>query len=270
MIEVLVALVIVSIMLGVVVLSVGAITAADTRSAAGSFSTAVRYTYNLAAINNRVYALYINLDDNTYRAAPLDQSNDCDRLLLSINGQDTDPMVVRYGSDSEKESEDDEENTPGLFDAAMSGTSSDGEPTTDWGTDKHTPAGRLRGMMSSEVRELSNEVSRNAGNEPEPSPEDGPKRIQTFRRNQLAKAKALPKGVSFEGVLVREGSPPVTEGTVPLLFYPHGYTQRALVQLGNGQEEGGEHITVEIMTFQGSAQVHDGPIDPSKFKEETE
>ena len=70
MIELIVALAVVAIALVVGGIAFGAVTGAEASQGAGEVSTAIRYTYNLSAINNKTYALFLDLDNGTYRVAP--------------------------------------------------------------------------------------------------------------------------------------------------------------------------------------------------------
>ena len=76
MIELIVGIAILAIALVVGGVAFGAVTGAETNQAAGELSTAVRYTYNLAAINNKTYALFLDLDNNTYKVGAVDTTND--------------------------------------------------------------------------------------------------------------------------------------------------------------------------------------------------
>jgi general secretion pathway protein H len=269
LIELVVVILIIGIAVVVAAVALGGITGAKLGQASGDVSTAVRYTYNLAAINNRTYALYLDLDKGTYRAGPLNETNECERVLLSVDGRDTDPMIMRYGKQTVDE---DSEEPASLFGGLESGGDGEVKPPGWLAADKSSPAARLQGMLSAEVKDVvANERAEKGITGPDPG--EGlreQKKIKTWRKNQLGKPRPLPRGVSFGGVVLREGQEPVTTGTVPILFYPNGYTQRALIYLDTGNEENGERFTVEIMTYQGMGKIHDFGLDPSDFAEETQ
>lgn len=255
---------------GLVAATFAGVTGARTREGAYKMGTAIRYTYNLAAINNRVYALTIDLDANTYKAGPLEPRGKCDRLLLAMDGGDTDPVIMRYGDTGDpddRDDDDDDEPKP----AAVS-TTGDGEvKVPSWSSEDGTPAGKLTRMLSGEVRDEAAEDARKVG----VVSEDGAKahdkkQFKTFRKNQMAKPKKLPKGVRFGGVVLRDGADPVTEGVVHILFYPHGFSQRALIYVESGDEEEPDTFTVEILSLQGRGKVHGERLAPSEFKEKTE
>ena len=267
MIELIVALAVVAIALVLGGIAFGAMTGAETKQGAGDVSTAVRYTYNLAAINNRTYALFLDLDNHSYHVAPVASDGECDRILLNMDGGDSAPMVSKYGETGGKTKKDDDEEARGMFDAVQAGSDDPGPPA--WVDDSSTAVGKLEGMSrhadmldpSYEPKEedVSDEVKKT-----------GEKRLKTMRRNELAKPRKLPPDVKFDGVLLREDGDRVTEGVVPILFYPHGYTQRALIYIKGGDGPDVEAMTVEIMTMQGTGKVHGDELDASAFREEAD
>ncbi len=269
LIEVIVALVIVAIAISLVAIAFGGIVGAKTRQAAGDLATAVRYTYNLAAINNRVYALYIDVGEGTYHAAPLQPGNECDRVLLNVDGDEADPMVLKYRDTGERDRVGGDDVEPSQFGGVESGSDDPDPKPPDWTKDDDgTPAGMLLNMVSMEAKQLGRDEAEKAGAPVDlGNPQEGPKRIKTFRKNQLGKPRALPEGVRFGGVVLREGQEAITEGTIPILFFPHGHTQRAFIYLDSGGEEDGETFTVEVMSLQGSGIVHDFEVDPNDFAE---
>ncbi len=252
-------------MIGIAAATLGGVGAAKTREGAYKVATAVRYTYNLAAINNRVYALFIDLDNNTYKAGPIEPRGECDRLLLAIDGSDTDPVITRYG-DTGDEDDDDDDDEPKANPVAASG---DGEVKVPaWTSEDGNPAGKLLKMISAEVRDEGAQNARNIGVPEETSEAHANKKLKTFRKNQLGKAKKLPKGVRFGGIVLRDGAEPVTEGVVPILFYPHGYSQRALIYVTGEHDDDEDNIfTIEIKSLQGRGKVHALELDPRDFKE---
>ena len=160
MIEILVVIAIIGMAVAGGALAIGALSGADVRRAAGDISTGIRYTYNLAAINNRDYALYLDLDAGTWHAAPLPAQKPCDRVLLDLEGGEGDPVVTRYMDSTKSDADGDEE--PGLFDAALTpGTESSGPPS--WSSDAGTPAGKLRNMLSQDVRDTQRREAENRG-----------------------------------------------------------------------------------------------------------
>ena len=285
-IELIVVLLIGVLMITVAAAAWGSVVGARTKEGAAKVATAVRYAYNLAAINNKVYALYINLDEGTYYAGPLDVSGECDRVLIALDGRDTDPLLVKLsdtGEEKKKERERDRDAEPGLFDAAMSGAGGGGgEPTLpSWAFGDPGPSNKLMKMVSEEAYDSGRNETRNAGvsldaveaeegEKQEKAARTRQKTGKSFRRNQLSKPKKLPEGVRFGGVVVRDGADPVTEGVVPILFYPHGFTQRALIYVESGDEEDPDTFTVEVMSLQGRGKVHAVELDVSEFKEQTE
>ncbi len=66
LIELLMVIVIVAGLAGGGVLMIGLLTQGNLKSEARSLATAMQYTYDQAALNNRNYRLVINLDDNSY------------------------------------------------------------------------------------------------------------------------------------------------------------------------------------------------------------
>lgn len=269
LIEVIVALLIATLLIIVMVLALGAITAADTRRGAGDLATAVRYTYNLAAINNKVYALFLDLDNHTYHAAPLEGSGACDRLLIDLEGGDGGQILRRFG-DTGGDDDDDDDQEGGLFASLPRGGAPDPAIPAWVNAKESSPSGKLMSLLSEETKELGAEESRRAGAlvDEETGPEE--KRMPTFRKNRMGEPIKLPDQVRIGGVVLSEGAEPITSGTVPILFYPHGFTQRALIYVESGDEEAGEAFTVEILSLRGSARIHSDLLDPSEFREESD
>jgi hypothetical protein len=127
-------------------------------------------------------------------------------------------------------------------------------------------------MLTSEVRSEARAESLKVGIElsDDIASERGKKRIKTYKGNLLSKPQKLPDGVTFSGVIVREGENAVTSGVVPIIFFPHGYTQRALIFIkgGSAEDDDAEEFTVEVMSLQGRGQLHAERLDDRAFKEE--
>jgi type II secretory pathway pseudopilin PulG len=265
MIEILVVITIMSLAIAGGAVALGALSGADVRRAASDLATGIRYTYNLAAINNRDYALYLDLDAGTWHAAPLPATKPCDRVLLDLEGGEGDPVVTRYMDAGDSESDDDEK--PGPFDAALTpGTESKGPPS--WSSDAGTPAGKLRNMLSQEVKDTQRREAENRGLPTDEGEPDGKKkRMKSFRKNLIGKPQKLPKGVKLSGVVVRDGAEPVTEGTVPIIFYAHGVTQRALIYVADETDDEGDIFTIEVMSLQGMGRIHSTELPSSEFNE---
>ncbi len=268
LVELLVALVIMAIVLTVGVFAIGRMTSADLDAAATELGAGVHYAFNLSSVNNSMYALYLDLDGGRYWVGEVPQENECDRLLLSLDGRDDEQIVKRYG---DKEDDDDNEDTPQPF-AGLASTGGP-NPSSDNQTVNIAESTSFRNrsymdQLSPEVREAAAEEARNAGVvlvEDPPGTERPNKRV---RKNRLAKARTLPKGVRFSRVVLRENGDPIDEGIVPILIYPHGYLQRALIYLEAGSEDDPEEITLELMSYQGRAIMHGEALDPSRFAEE--
>lgn|GEM_PF-5769135 len=265
LVELLVVLILMAIVLTVGVFAVGRMKSADLNAAGTELGAGVHYAFNLSSVNNSMYALYLDLDGGSYWVGEVPQENECDRLLLSLDGSDDEQIVKRFG---DKEDDDD---TPQPF----AGLATTGGPNPSSGSQganlAESTSFRNRSFMdqlSPEVREAAAEEARNAGlavNEDTPGTERPTKRV---RKNRLAKARTLPKGVRIARVVLRENGDPIDEGTVPILIYPHGFLQRALIYLEAGSEDDPEEITLELMSYQGRAIMHGKALDPSLFAEE--
>lgn len=68
----------------------------------------------------------------------------------------------------------------------------------------------------------------------------------------------LPDDVRLMSVWVEGMSQPADKGTVYLQFFPHGYTDRALVHL---TEEGGAIFTVKVSALTGTPEVTDSYVE---------
>ena len=123
-------------------------------------------------------------------------------------------------------------------------------------------------MLSSEVQEAASEEAQAAGVTVDNTPRGMERDKKRTRVNRAEKPIALPKGVRIAAVLLRDNGDPVTEGTVPILVYPHGYLQRALIYLEAGKEDNPEELTLELMSLQGRAEIHPEALEFSHFSAE--
>ncbi len=288
MIELLVVVLIIAIAISIGALALGAVSGAETREGAGKLATAVRYAYHLAAINNKTYALFLNLDENTYHIAPIERSGECDRVLLHTDGKTKDEenvFVSRLEDGSErKKAERKEAGKDAPVDAfgGVAANEDDGKSSEDdlppsIVTEDTGPGGEVLRMMGQTGRALSRQEMGKYGFETPDDPEDSgsktaPRHLKSFRKNVIGAPVKLPKSVKFGGVVLKDGMEPVTTGTVPLVIYPHGYVQRALIYIdgGTGDKDALEQFTVETLTLQARAVVHDKRLEPRDFKEKIE
>ena len=112
LVELLVALVVMAILLTLGVMAVGQLTSADLDSGAEELSANIHYAFNLANVNNQMYAIYLDLDQGTYRVGAIPQQNECDRLLLNVNSKGDGAIVRRYG---DQDNEDSDDKDPSMF-----------------------------------------------------------------------------------------------------------------------------------------------------------
>jgi len=267
LVELLVALVIMTIVSTLGVLAVGQLTSADLDSGAGELSANIHYAFNLASVNNQMYAIYLDLDKGTYHVGEIPQENECDRLLLNVNSKGDDSIVRRYGDPDKEDSDSDED--PGMFAGlgGSSGLNSDRSvPNLALSTANRNKS--FMNMLSNEVQEAATDEARAAGVEVDNTPRGTERDHKRNRVNRAEKAIRLPPGVRISGVLLREGDDPIESGVVPILVYPHGYLQRALIYLEAGREESPEEVTLELMSLQGRVEIHPGALDNSHFARE--
>ena len=59
----------------------------------------------------------------------------------------------------------------------------------------------------------------------------------------------------------------MTEGTVPIIFYAHGVTQRALIYVADETDEDGDIFTIEVMSLQGMGRIHSTELPSGEFNE---
>ena len=281
MIELIVAVAIIAIALVFATIGLGRISSAHTRESAGKLATAVRYAYHLAAVNNRTYALVLDLDGGTFHASPVQEQGECDRLLLHLDGEDDEgPLVTKAGETGDEEDKDkDDDEKPGDFSAIAEG----GEPSSAGAQDEAahdevddtSAAGKLLRMTSSDARRAGQEEARKAGVQVDDDEAEadalGKKKVKSFARNLLEKPTKLEADTKITGVVVREGGEPITSGEVKLLVYPHGYVQRALIYVESvGGSGTPEQFTVEVLSLQARGVLHEGKLDARRFKEEVE
>ena len=227
----------------------------------------VRYGYNLAAINNKVYVLFLNLDDNTFYFAPIDQENPCDRVLLRDDPDEPENVLARYGDLSRDEDEDEDDAPRGLSSLLTGAREKPPEALKKSAVGGHD----LKRMLGQEVREAGKQASRSAGialDDEDGDAEREKKHVQSFMLNIYREPRKLPNKARFAGVVLAQGQDPVTSGTIPLIFYPHGVAQRALIYVTGAKDDTDmEVFTIEILTMQGKARVHGERLSPDDFKE---
>src|SRR5690606_9525497 len=74
-------------------------------------------------------------------------------------------------------------------------------------------------------------------------------------------ALELPEGVKLMDVWVQGMDKPATEGPVYLYFFPHGYTQDALIHLADAD---GRVFTVKIYALTGRTRIIGEYVEPPK------
>lgn len=79
-------------------------------------------------------------------------------------------------------------------------------------------------------------------------------------------ARKIDAGVSFRLVQTEHDSEPIREGVAFIYFWPGGETERAVVQLGAGEDDDG--LTVELSPLTGRAQIRRGqvPLPEGRFE----
>lgn len=267
LIELVIAIAVAAVAIAASIWSIGSMGGARASQGADEVATAVRYTYNLAAINNTTYALYLNLDEGTYYAAPISQTAECDRVLLSLDGDATEGVFVQYGKSTDEDAGDSGESSD-LGDVPVGGPDSGG----GGGGKSDSHFSKLMNMAGGANIQMAREhASSNGkqlfmGDSDEKVDGNDAKRMKAKRKNQLSKPKKLPEGVVFGGVVLRKGMAPITEGTVPILVYPHGYTQPALIYIDEtGADDDEDAITLRTIPLQGRAEVLGYEVKPDDF-----
>jgi prepilin-type N-terminal cleavage/methylation domain-containing protein len=276
LIEMLVVIVIIVLIAGAFIIGFGQVLGARTQSGAQQLAATVRGAHALASSCNKTYALFINLDKNTYRVASVPPGGECDRLLLNREGSGDDPVIIRKREEGKTDDSDSEE--PDTMSVLLSLAGSP-PPKKSASSSKSSGAGggqsKLYSMLGSDIRGQAQEMSEKAGfgtSDKTPTSDTKSTKSETCRAErytQLYKEKKLPKDVSFSQVVVRANGDPVTEGVVPILFYPHGVIQRALIYIEGGSDSD-EKYTVELMSYMGLARVHPEALPQSSFLEEIE
>jgi general secretion pathway protein H len=94
---------------------------------------------------------------------------------------------------------------------------------------------------------------------------DGFTPVPALGGDEQTGARAVDGGVKFRLVQTEHDSEPVIEGTAYVYFWPGGETERAVVQLGSGEDDDG--LTVEISPLTGRAKIKRGrvPLPEARF-----
>lgn len=136
---------------------------ADISTSAAKLSTAIRYLYDLAAVNNRTYRLVIDLETRTYWGERIDAANLCDAAVLpsdeerqfGVRDRDEDEEAEAAARDGEPAGAEVEEDAPGAL-------GPDGKPKPrvkdNLLTPRELPKGiRFLGVMTSHQDERTEE-----------------------------------------------------------------------------------------------------------------
>lgn len=74
------------------------------------------------------------------------------------------------------------------------------------------------------------------------------------KQDSLSKAQDLPSGILFKNVWVEHLGQTVHEGKVAIYFFPNGWVEKAVIQLGD--EEGSLIYSLETLSISGKIKVH--------------
>ncbi len=77
-------------------------------------------------------------------------------------------------------------------------------------------------------------------------------------KSTLLQKTELDKGITFSGVMTTHQQQPTEKGIAYVYFFPNGTTEHAYVQV-KGDED--DTTSVEVIALQGTAKVHNEPID---------
>ena len=75
------------------------------------------------------------------------------------------------------------------------------------------------------------------------------------------KSLELEEGVRILDVWVEGNDTPIAEGEASLIFFPHGYTQDAMVHL---EDKDSRVFTIKVWSLTGRAEVLDGYVEGDK------
>jgi prepilin-type N-terminal cleavage/methylation domain-containing protein len=223
LVEATITIAIIAMIAAVAIPSIGNVTRLSLRKSSMMLAAMVQGTYDEAALTGETHRLVFNIAENTIR---VQRSATTFRLTPGTNA-----LVAAAKAPTTMGS--------GL-EAMMAGVNLEegwDEPDTD---DAEEGAGAAAALFG--IGGLQNT-----------------KGAESFQDTD--KSLALEEGVRILDVWIEGSDTPVAEGEASLIFFPHGYTQDAMVHL---EDKDSRVFTIKVWSLTGRAEVLDGYVEGDK------
>lgn len=234
----LLAVIAIAIMMSVAgAVTIRSVRSADASTAAARLSTAIRYTYDTAVLNNGTYRLILDFDSSSWWVERVQTSQNCGGI------------AILPGEDDQEEDRDDEKDKEEK-EAAVN----------QWAASNPFDGG----SMAAQIWEMGGVASADDEAAMEPSLEDlteeeiaDLKRHRARVRDDLLKKTALPTGIKFKRVMTSHQDEPTEEGAAEIYFFPSGYVEKALVYIERDEDV----YTIETVPLKGIGVIHKEELD---------
>jgi len=219
-IELAVVMLIIVVVIAGLAIGLGGLRRADLTTVTGRIDATIRYLYQLSAINATPYRLVIDMDSGKWNVEALEEETGACRAfsVRDVRRKDT------------KESAS--EKRKGRFGSTSKG-----------GKDRKGDKGEADGPRCSEEERDADGECPKEGFVQEPS--------------ELLKARELPKGIKFGGVMTTHQQEVQEEGKAYVYFFPNGSAEKAYIYVSSETET----FTIETFALLGKVRVHHEKMD---------
>lgn len=247
LIEIVIVMAVIGLMVGMLIVGLGAGKAAELSRATNQVANTIRYGFDKARVNGQYYRLLISLEDGTFSLQTAEDAmylpaTDRDGKFAEVDERKIEEQKER---DERAEQSFNRSVQSAAYRDAADGGDTDGDAPTYQAMPKKVP--RARPPLFSAFDD-ENSLS------------------------GLAKPFKLPEGVRIIYVRTADDLEPITKGEASIYFFPRGRTQKAHIQL---EDEGGvNQYTIKVEPLTGRVTVADGldalelPDDPREEKDD--
>lgn len=251
LIEIVIVLGVIGLMVGMLVVGMGAGRAAELTRATNQVANTVRYGFDKARVNGQYYRLAINLEDGTFALQTTEDA-------MYLPATDRDGKIAEIDQRKIDERKERDERAEQSFNRSVQSAA------------YRDPAGGPDGGGDTDGAASTYQA------QPKKVPRARPPLFSSFDDENslsgLAKPFKLPEGVHIIYVRTADDLEPITKGEASIYFFPRGRTQKAHIQL---EDEGGlNQYTIKIEPLTGRVTVADGlealelPDDPREEKDD--
>lgn len=224
--EVLAALAIVGLILGLVVTTAGRSVDRNIKKTSTRLSSTIKYLYNKSVLENLYIRLVLDMDERSYWVEAT-----------------SDPLVVDVENEESRKKKANEVKEQSKTENARSET--EATPKEPEGGLAGRAAARAKGTLQEEGLFAENEVKKI---EP-PKPVFG--KVDSF----LLRPTKLPDGVFFKDIQVEHRDSPTDAGAEPIYFFPSGRVERAIINLRD--EDDKINYSLEVNPANGRVNIED-------------